>query len=435
MSKHFVAVETATGLPDSGKLFAVDPSAASGIPLPSFKMVSVLPRVGNIIGEGYFVTTSRTGFAWDGRVFQPITPTSLLTYATDAAVYADTGQPGGSYAVSTQTGNLFIMGANGWRAANSRTYQDIASANAETNVNDGQIAWLIAEQLLVVRQGAAWVRVTNTPHVTIGAVNPTNPVGGDINYNPADKTLEIHTGTAWDRVPNIPPATPNNAIPVVENGAWVAKEFNAYADNRYYNKTQIDATRYTKTEVDLKAIGQEYYYCHPSHSASEHLITVSGTNYINEYIIADVFSQQLNNGSPQMYVEFEDGTAIHFGSATNFDHQYHSIQYEAGGVKDSGATFNTSQWARWCYRSVGNYDQASGMPLFCRWTLFNIAGYWQMGFNGNYKSSNGTPMIFGGGLEYNKAAPYRIAKFGIRQFQSNSETRSNGICSIHARVK
>jgi hypothetical protein len=197
MSKHFVAVETALGLPDSGKMFAVDPSAASGIPLPSFKMVSVLPKVGNIIGEGYFVTTSRTGFAWDGRIFQPITPTSLLTYATDAAVYSDSTQPPGSYAVSSETGNFFIMGQSGWRAANSRTYSDLATANTETNVNNGQIAWLIAEQMLVVRVGTRWERVVDTPRMTVSAALPTTPVAGDMHYDPANKKLQIYDGSVW----------------------------------------------------------------------------------------------------------------------------------------------------------------------------------------------------------------------------------------------
>ena len=197
MSKHFVAVETAPGLPDSGKMFAVDPSAASGIPLPSFKMVSVLPKVGNIIGEGYFVTTSRTGFAWDGRIFQPITPTSLLTYTTDAAVYADNTQPPGSYAVSADTGNLFIMGQVGWRAANSRTYSDLATANTETNVNNGQIAWLIAEQMLVVRIGTRWERVVDTPRMTVSAALPATPIAGDMHYDPTNKKLQIYDGAAW----------------------------------------------------------------------------------------------------------------------------------------------------------------------------------------------------------------------------------------------
>ena len=429
--RRLVAIEDDNAHADAGKLFAVDPQDATGVAIPCWTIGAARPAAGTIIGEAFLDTSTHTGWVWTAQGWSAIVQSSILSYANDGAVYADATQVPGAYGISKDTGNMFVMSATGWRQVGARVYATQAAANAETNVSDGSLAWLQAEQIMVIRDSGAWVRLVDTPHISYGDVLPVAPVTGDLNYEPTAKLLKLWTGAAWIILPGMPNPTPANGIPVVENNAWVVKEFNAYADARYYPKAQV----YTKTEVDLKAIGQEYFYNHSNHSASEHLITVSGTNYINEYIIADVFSQQLNNGSPQMYVEFEDGTAIHFGSATNFDHQYHSIQYEAGGVRDSGATFNTNHWARWCYRSITNYDQASGTPLFCRWTLFNISGYWQMGFNGNYKSSNGTSMIFGGGLEYNKASPYRIAKFGIRQFQTNSENRSNGICSIHARVK
>lgn len=197
MAKHFVAVETAPGLPDTGKVFAVDPSAASGIALPSFKIVTVLPRIGNITGEGYFVTTSKTAFAWDGRVFQPVVPSAILTYPNDAAVYADNTQPPGSYGASADTGHLFIMSQTGWRMVGSKTYADIANANADTNVSDGALGWLTAEQVMIIRVAGAWQRIVDTPRMTVSAALPTTPITGDMHYDPANKKLQIYDGSVW----------------------------------------------------------------------------------------------------------------------------------------------------------------------------------------------------------------------------------------------
>ena len=197
MAKHFVAVETAPGLSDTGKMFAVDPSAASGIALPSFKMVSTLPRIGNIIGEGYFVTSSKTAFAWDGRVFQPVVPSAILTYPNDAAVYADNTQSAGSYGASADTGHLFIMSQTGWRMVGSKIYANIANANADTNVSDGALGWLTAEQVMIIRVAGAWQRIVDTPHVTVTATKPTSPITGDMVFNATTKVAEIYDGAAW----------------------------------------------------------------------------------------------------------------------------------------------------------------------------------------------------------------------------------------------
>jgi len=432
--RRLVAIEDDNAHADAGKLFAVDPDSATGVPIPCWRIGSSRPAAGTVVGEAFLDTSTNTGWVWTANGYSPIVQSSILSYADDVAVFADNSQVAGAYGVSKATGNMFVMSATGWRQVGARVYATQAAANAETNVSDGALAWLQAEQIMVIRDSGAWVRLVDTPHISYGDVLPVAPVTGDLNYEPTLKLLKLWTGAAWVILPGMPSPTPNNGVPVVENGAWVVKEFNTYADNRYYNKAQADAKYATIVNLDKRASAKEYYYA--GYGSTAHTINTNTTDGLwGEYCILDIYAQLGNNGSPSVYVEFNDGVVMDVGSTTNMEHAYNSVQYEAGGTRDNGTTFITNHRLRWCYRTVSSYDVLANHPLFATVQLFNVNGYWQIGWRGQYLSSNSTPMIFGGGVQYYKQTNPSIRNLGIRCYNYNADTQTNAYVRIHGRCK
>jgi hypothetical protein len=182
---------------------------------------------------------------WDGRVWQPIAPSAITTYPTDADVFNDTAAAPGTYGTSIATGNLFIRTSGGvWRQVGIRSYPNETAMQADTTVADGSVAVTLAEDtvwlrvagtwralnaisyttealllastrpdgviglaqdtgLVYARMNGGWRRV-NSPTTTVAAARPATPAVGDFHVDNVTGATEVWIGTTWASVTSDP---------------------------------------------------------------------------------------------------------------------------------------------------------------------------------------------------------------------------------------
>jgi microcystin-dependent protein len=131
--RRLVVYEANNADPDKGRLIALPPDQASGVPLPTFRVTNALPITGSVIGDAVYVTATRQGYVWDGVSWRDITASPIRGFPNDAALQANTTEPVGSYAIATDSGNLYIRTPSGWRRigiSEFSTYNDLQSYNA-----------------------------------------------------------------------------------------------------------------------------------------------------------------------------------------------------------------------------------------------------------------------------------------------------------------
>jgi len=159
-NRYLTVYEHDTSVP-SGRFIAVSPNNASGVSIPAFRTVTALPAAGTTIGEALLDTNTGLSYVWDGLIWKSIVPPSIVAYADDNAVLADTGAAAGVYAFSRATGNLFVRfdsggGALVWRQIGVRTYPTQAGLLADSPP-DGQTGYAVDTKTIWNRAGAAWV--------------------------------------------------------------------------------------------------------------------------------------------------------------------------------------------------------------------------------------------------------------------------------------
>ena len=72
--RQLVVYENNPTNPDEGRLIAIDPQDAKGIPIPTFDVKNVRPVAGTMKGEAVYETSTRQGAVWDGAKWDDITP-------------------------------------------------------------------------------------------------------------------------------------------------------------------------------------------------------------------------------------------------------------------------------------------------------------------------------------------------------------------------
>jgi microcystin-dependent protein len=73
-----------------GAMFALDPQDATGVAIPTFRVVTSLPTAGSSLGESVYVTSTRQGYVWDGVAWRDVTASPIRSFANDALLQADT---------------------------------------------------------------------------------------------------------------------------------------------------------------------------------------------------------------------------------------------------------------------------------------------------------------------------------------------------------
>jgi hypothetical protein len=195
--RQLVVYEADPAAPGGYRLFALDPGRATGIPIPAFREVGTLPPAGTTVGEAVIVTTSRQGYVWTGKTWLPIAPSPVITYPTEADLLADAAQPPGAYGAASDTGNLFIRTATGWRMVGIRTYANQAALQADAAA-DGALGLTLDDDVLWVRAGGVWRSETARVLPDLAAVKawvPTNEGAEAISQ--AEGLSFIFTKGAW----------------------------------------------------------------------------------------------------------------------------------------------------------------------------------------------------------------------------------------------
>jgi hypothetical protein len=197
---RLVVVDVANNSPNKGEYFAVDPNAASGVPLPTFQTGPALPPVGVLTGEGFFVTSSKRGYVWDGSTWLDVTPSLIIDYDTDALLLADNGQAAGTYAHTRDTGNLYVFMTSGvWKQLNTRAYATVADMVADTPP--------VQTMAEVTADGSLWEFRTpaggTTPGWSCSSLREFPTLQGIIDWNTAttigDRAIALDTDIRYIR--------------------------------------------------------------------------------------------------------------------------------------------------------------------------------------------------------------------------------------------
>ena len=157
--RSFVVYEQ--GANGTGKLMALSPGQATGVPLPAFSSGPVTPTVGSVSGQAFLNTTNGQAVVWNGVRWNPIIPSTITSYPTDAAVVADPAATG-TYAFSQNTGNFFVRfnpgtpgAADKWRQIGINTYATQAGLLNDTPA-EGTFAYATDTALFFLFQGTRW---------------------------------------------------------------------------------------------------------------------------------------------------------------------------------------------------------------------------------------------------------------------------------------
>jgi hypothetical protein len=286
--------------PEYGVPFALEPGRATGIPIPAFRSGPVTPLVGQTAGEAFLNTTSDQGFVWDGARWNPIAPSAITRYPSDADVLNDTLAAVGTYGTAEDTGNLYIMATTGWRMVGVRTYVDMAALTADPAA-DGSIGVAMAEQSIWLRTGGVWVpqspivyltealllaatppdgsigmardtgliygrmngvwRRSNSPTMTVAAVRPATPPDGSIGMARDTGLIYGRMNGVWRRS-NSPTMTVAAARPRANfttdqqgnhNHGWTGVTGNAYPDGAGDSTSPGHAQSYPRQTQQLNA--------------------------------------------------------------------------------------------------------------------------------------------------------------------------------------
>jgi len=248
--RRMVVMECGSASSSFGSMFALDPQDATGISIPTFRVVTSLPSAGSSMGESVYVTATRQGYVWDGTAWRDITASPIRSFPNDALLQADTTEQVGTYAVASDTGNMYVKTAvDGWRRigiAEFSTYSDlnswdaaigteaisrdldvlltaVASDTGKRFVNngtrwvqdpiehyatetallaataiDGHLAWADDTNVVFTASGGTWHRLQG-PQITVGTTAPSAPGTGDQWFDQRDKQnlMKVWDGKAW----------------------------------------------------------------------------------------------------------------------------------------------------------------------------------------------------------------------------------------------
>ena len=203
-TRSLVVYEDDATVSGGGRMFAIDPSNAAGVPIPAFRTVNALPASGVLVGEAVLVASTNLSYVWDGTQWRPIVPAGVVTFPDDNSVFLDVTSNPGTYAFSQATGNLFVRfndaGTMKWRQVGTRTYPTQAALLADATVPDGQTAYAIDTDMIwhriggVWRTGSFWVDA----EATIKAATPT---AGLVAVSSDTGKMFLGNGTDWIGTP------------------------------------------------------------------------------------------------------------------------------------------------------------------------------------------------------------------------------------------
>jgi hypothetical protein len=200
MNRQIVAYESDPAEPEVGRLIAIDPQDATGIPIPAFRYGPTRPAVGQIKGEAFISTVTGVASVWDGNKWQHLALPVVVKFPDDAALLAAT-LPDDTVAVSQASGNLFTRVSGKWLPLGIRVYPTQVDLDADSPP-DGSLALAADTGEFAVRSAGVWVALANQA-INVGPTAPPNPVGGNIwiDTSGGQSSLLFYDGTKWIATP------------------------------------------------------------------------------------------------------------------------------------------------------------------------------------------------------------------------------------------
>ena len=202
--RRLVVMECGSASSSFGSLFALDPQDATGISIPTFRVVTSLPSAGSSMGESVYVTATRQGYVWDGTAWRDITASPIRSFPNDALLQANTTEQVGTYAVASDTGNMYVRTAvDGWRRigiAEFSTYSDLNAWDAA--IGTEAISRDLDVLFLRVTEGGAekWLPVSQLVKTEAEIIAVPN-IGGLTAVASDTGKRFVNNGTRWVQDP------------------------------------------------------------------------------------------------------------------------------------------------------------------------------------------------------------------------------------------
>lgn len=216
--RRLVVYENDSGDPEFGNFMAVDPSGATGIPIPAFRPVTSLPPAGSLVGEGVFDKINSQSFIWDGKRWINIVPPSIISFIDEKTLLADTTSTVGTHAWAQSTGNLFVKIKSGaWRQIGLRVFDKEADLLAATAA-EGEQAWAKDTDKRYVYISGAWVH-NSIEFMTAVNATAAAPSPGRIIFSTDTEQVYFASGTS----------------------TWHVVDANVYSKTETYTKLEVDA--------------------------------------------------------------------------------------------------------------------------------------------------------------------------------------------------
>jgi len=194
--RRLVVYEAAIAEDTEGRMFAIDPVDATGIAIPTMEFVTTLPAAGGVKGQLYYVTTSHSSYAWDGTLFEPLTPSIIESFDTDLDLLADTLSKAGAYASAKDTGNLYVKVATGWRQVGIHQYPTVVGLLADTPA-DGAMGYAVDEKTLWAYSGGTWYPQTPRLFSDVPALLAWAAPNGSSALAIDENTYWVRSGGSW----------------------------------------------------------------------------------------------------------------------------------------------------------------------------------------------------------------------------------------------
>ena len=237
--RQLVVYENNATNPDYGRLIAIDPQDAKGIPIPTFDVQATRPVASALKGQAVYETSTGQGAVWDGAKWANITPraevqswSATQSYAKDElVVYAERlwvskrgvaigtkpADPSDDWHLLTgkSGAGISVGGTEPASAIKGQFWYKTTGATPGLRVYDGT-KWVEANGVGTFNQGAQDLIPGYFNKTPSNSEAPQDTVGLAASYSGSSVSLYTQKAGQWHA------ATPRNGVAANEGKAYIA---------------------------------------------------------------------------------------------------------------------------------------------------------------------------------------------------------------------